>query len=701
MSFNVTQCPACESTFNTNSRVLNAAAGKVRCGACLNVFEAIDHFLLPDADDETALEHGESVFVGNNPQEFFDPSRFLTRSALTEPYSNESAAIDPVDEQDLHDKLERSKAVGEDFFATGAGELHGNHDSKNLSAIETELDSENDNAPLEQPYRATEQVGDEVIDERFEEEILDSFDAQAQTTPEQPMPDNTEQFADNGTSFSAPVEPDLETDSEQQLRIDEDLIENEAEAGHETTENFAAQQSPSVSDRPFTGIELSASFIFDPRLAPQTKKDDSKDDTQPDSELIQEQEVLSEAATSDTERLEENEEQFLNAVSEELEQNSLPENDALQSETQDIPAEYLSADAAPGETEAESIEAAQRIEADSIETESIETESIETNSIEAKKPDALSDDTPALFLSEEVPTEPAATNLEVTDEDNSSSTDLPSVTTSSSEQDDQREDIAALEKDAHADTESQTEAELEEDSVEDEAQVAEIAIAEQVASTATEQALKTEFDEDSTEAIRARALETELNDEQALEAIPQENLAALGAMSTPLELLSRKESRLLRNALLSLSIVILSGLLSGQYLWRHKELFSQLPQLRPLYEQACTLLDCDLPDYTDIDSIRSENLTVQTHPTFTNGLMVNTIIRNTAAFDQPFPLLILSFNSAANNVIALREFLPSEYLDTGLRSVQLMPPMTPVQIGLAIMDPGSEAVNYTLAFRWP
>lgn len=121
MSFNVTQCPACESTFNTNSRVLNAAAGKVRCGACLNVFEAIDHFLLPDADDETTLEHGESVFVGNNPQEFFDPSRFLTRSALTEPSNNESTAIETVDEQDLHDKLERSEAVSEDFFATVAG----------------------------------------------------------------------------------------------------------------------------------------------------------------------------------------------------------------------------------------------------------------------------------------------------------------------------------------------------------------------------------------------------------------------------------------------------------------------------------------------------------------------------------------------------------------------------------------------------
>ncbi len=670
MSFNVTQCPACESTFNTNSRVLNAAAGKVRCGACLNVFEAIDHFLLPDADDETTLEHGESVFVGNNPQEFFDPSRFLTRSALTEPSNNESTAIETVDEQDLHDKLERSEAVSEDFFATVAGELHSNHDTQKLSAIEAKLGSENDDPPLEQPDQATEQVADAIIDERFEEEILDSFDAQAQTTPEQPTPDETEQTTDTEASFSAAAEPDLETDPEQQHRINEDLIENEGEVGQETTENFAAQQSPSINDRSFTGIELSASFSFDPRLAARTKQDDIEDNTQPDSESIQEQEEQSEAVARDKERLEQNEEQFLNAVSEELEQNSLPENDAPQSDNRDSPAEYLSADDSPGETE-------------------------------AQNPDVLSDDTPELFLPKEVASEPAATNLEVTDEDNSSRIDLSSVANSSSEADIQREDIAAPEEGVHTDTEPRAAAELIEGSVEAEAQAAEIALTEQAASIATEQALKTELDEDSTEAIRARALETELNDEQALEAIPQENLAALGAMSTPLELLSRKESRLLRNALLSLSIVILSGLLSGQYLWRHKDLYSQLPQLRPLYEQACTMLDCDLPDYTDIDSIRSENLTVRTHPTFTNGLMVNTIIRNTAAFDQPFPLLILSFNSAANNVIALREFSPSEYLESGLRSVQSMPPTTPIQIGLAIMDPGPEAVNYTLAFRWP
>ena len=172
-------------------------------------------------------------------------------------------------------------------------------------------------------------------------------------------------------------------------------------------------------------------------------------------------------------------------------------------------------------------------------------------------------------------------------------------------------------------------------------------------------------------------------------------------MSTPVELLARKESSLLRRTLLFLSILLLGGLLSSQYLWQRMELYSQLPQLRPGYEIACSYVNCALPQYTDIDSIRSENLTVRTHPSRANGLMVNTVIRNTAEFEQPFPILILSFNSVENSVIALREFTSTEYLGAGLRSIRAMPAKTPAQISLAIMDPGPEAVNYTLAFRWP
>ena len=82
MAFNVTRCPGCESTFNTNPAVLTAAAGKVRCGACLTVFEAEPNFVLDDSG--VTGDEPESVFVSSEPDDYFDPSRFLTRRSLQE-----------------------------------------------------------------------------------------------------------------------------------------------------------------------------------------------------------------------------------------------------------------------------------------------------------------------------------------------------------------------------------------------------------------------------------------------------------------------------------------------------------------------------------------------------------------------------------------------------------------------------------------
>lgn len=458
MSFNVTQCPVCESTFNTNSRVLAATAGRVRCGACLNVFEAIDNFLIREETD-TAQNQDESVFVGNDPQEFFDPSSFLTRSDLRETHSDEPDRGDPINEKDLHQKLKKSETLSEEFFTSAAGELQGRTDAP---AVQSRLKSEE--SLIDRPETLRAKISHASINEEFKAGALDSFSTEA-------------------------------TDAHE-------LIEDDP-----------------------------ADSFFERRIKPGP------------------------AANN------------------------------------------------------------------------------ENTSVDIKSPSDEASAIHSLATQEDLTSENVAENEE------------PSM---------------------------------------------------EAAHTGAQK-----MDEESTESIRSRALEAELSDEEALEAIPRESLAALGSISTPVELLAKKKSHLLRSTLLFLSSLLLGGLLSSQYLWQRMELYSQLPQLRPLYEIACNYLNCALPQYADINLIRSENLTVQTHPSFANGLMVNTVIRNTAAFEQPFPILILSFNSVENSVIALREFTSAEYLAPALHSIKTMPSKTPVQIGLAIMDPGPEATNYTLAFRWP
>lgn len=43
----LTRCPSCATAFRVKAHVLNRAAGKVRCGSCLGVFDAVEHELLP------------------------------------------------------------------------------------------------------------------------------------------------------------------------------------------------------------------------------------------------------------------------------------------------------------------------------------------------------------------------------------------------------------------------------------------------------------------------------------------------------------------------------------------------------------------------------------------------------------------------------------------------------------------------------
>ncbi|MEQ8954514.1 MAG: DUF3426 domain-containing protein, partial [Gammaproteobacteria bacterium] len=207
--------------------------------------------------------------------------------------------------------------------------------------------------------------------------------------------------------------------------------------------------------------------------------------------------------------------------------------------------------------------------------------------------------------------------------------------------------------------------------------------------------------EPSDDEIRARALRAQFEDEGALESLPPENLSVLGKFANTLELPLGVRRNWGRNIALSLLALILGGLLAAQYLWRYQSLFAQDPLLRPLYQLACNSLGCQLPAYQDIASIVSDGLTVRSHPQRDNALVANITFQNAAPFPQPFPIMILSFNSATNSVIALREFSPDEYLPPQLQDFALMPSLTPIQLSLELIDPGPDAVNYTLAFRRP
>ena len=59
----VTVCPKCSTQFRVNEAQLQLANGKVRCGACLNVFQGTDYLLWEEgaAFNSDALDDLDNV----------------------------------------------------------------------------------------------------------------------------------------------------------------------------------------------------------------------------------------------------------------------------------------------------------------------------------------------------------------------------------------------------------------------------------------------------------------------------------------------------------------------------------------------------------------------------------------------------------------------------------------------------------------
>ena len=67
----ITQCPKCDTTFRITSSQLQVAKGAVRCGACLHVFRASEHFQQSDETAAVPDERTHDLFEPDSP--YHDP----------------------------------------------------------------------------------------------------------------------------------------------------------------------------------------------------------------------------------------------------------------------------------------------------------------------------------------------------------------------------------------------------------------------------------------------------------------------------------------------------------------------------------------------------------------------------------------------------------------------------------------------------
>ena len=105
-----TQCPQCETRFRVTDEQLGVAGGKVRCGSCMNVFNALEHRVTESGTTETPPEEkpqepadvgfDEDEFVfADNPEEDATEGRYAG-SKLTFDEDELSDSFRDVDEPD-------------------------------------------------------------------------------------------------------------------------------------------------------------------------------------------------------------------------------------------------------------------------------------------------------------------------------------------------------------------------------------------------------------------------------------------------------------------------------------------------------------------------------------------------------------------------------------------------------------------------
>ena len=189
--------------------------------------------------------------------------------------------------------------------------------------------------------------------------------------------------------------------------------------------------------------------------------------------------------------------------------------------------------------------------------------------------------------------------------------------------------------------------------------------------------------------------------ESRFEALPEDRRASLEQFRSTVQL--RKRNYVNWAAFFGYSTLALAllALLAAQYLWRYMPVYSQVDWLRPGYAQLCALAGCELPVYSRLSGIRNDNTALSTHPDYPDAYLLAARFHNAAPFPQAFPVVVLRFTSLDARTVAMREFPPSEYLHPDLLALELMPPNSPVQIELELMNPGPEAVNYEVSFRAP
>ncbi|MCF6287733.1 MAG: zinc-ribbon and DUF3426 domain-containing protein [Proteobacteria bacterium] len=117
-----------------------------------------------------------------------------------------------------------------------------------------------------------------------------------------------------------------------------------------------------------------------------------------------------------------------------------------------------------------------------------------------------------------------------------------------------------------------------------------------------------------------------------------------------------------------------------------------------LKDTVCAQINCFTGYQTsNLNKIALVSRSIRQHPGRDNALIITTGIINSDENVQAFPALQVKMSNLDGKIVAMRRFLPKEYIDVATIKAGMLP-NTLIPITLELQSPGSNAVTFEIGF---
>ncbi|MEO8803237.1 MAG: zinc-ribbon and DUF3426 domain-containing protein [Rudaea sp.] len=153
-----------------------------------------------------------------------------------------------------------------------------------------------------------------------------------------------------------------------------------------------------------------------------------------------------------------------------------------------------------------------------------------------------------------------------------------------------------------------------------------------------------------------------------------------------------------RNWPWALGVVVLATCLLAQVGYAKRVQLLDNASVRPWLDGICENIGCSLPLRHDPAKLELLSRDIRPHPSVPGALIVSATLRNDADFPQAFPGVEITLSDLDENRIAMRRFLPREYLPNSHSLATGLAPGATAALVFEVADPGKNAVAFEFKF---